>query len=76
MKDINGREYAKVSDVKVGHVVEVDGDFTCLAEGTLCTVYADAKGDKFINCVHGPHYLAGQYEHDDAGDYYVGLYPT
>lgn len=29
-KDKNGREYAKLSELKVGDKLEIDGGFTCM----------------------------------------------
>ena len=33
MKDKNGREYAKLSQVKAGDILEIDNDFDCHAGG-------------------------------------------
>ncbi len=35
-RDIHGRPYARLDELKPGHLVEVDGGFTCLRRGEIC----------------------------------------
>lgn len=64
-----GRPYAKIAEVSAGSVLEADGGFTCMVEGSRHTVQ-EAPDGLFITCKKGRHYLQGQYD-----EYcYVGLY--
>lgn len=69
--DNQGRQYAKIVNVKPGARVVVDSDFTCMAAGAVKEVKADADGDLYIDCDEGSHHLDGQID----GDFYIGLYP-
>lgn len=83
MPDTNGNRWAHESSCKVGDTVIADGGFTCIPEGTKCSVMAD-KGGLYVMCqgdaddepVKGKarrhkHYLDGQLnEHGE----YVGFY--
>jgi len=73
-KDLQGRHYALVSEVKAGTKIQVDGDFTCIEKDTCLTVQEDAGNGLFIPCADegGKHSLEGQLSDDDA--YYVGVY--
>lgn len=75
MKDKFGRAYAKVSDVKEGDRLEVDGDFTCMKNGSVYTVCKDESG-LFVLCKAGGHYLDGQIEGVGVEAFYMGLYPA
>lgn len=69
--DLQGREYAKIKDVKEGDTVETDGDFTCRKAGRKSKVILDPNTNQlFIPCSAGRHYLDGQ----EKEDYYIGLY--
>jgi hypothetical protein len=50
----------KMTDLKVGDVVVADGGFGCLEDGQRCEVKANAKGELYVECDHGNHYLEGQ----------------
>ena len=71
MRDKQGREYAKVSDLRAGDLVKVDGDFTCLEPWTTHLVQANTDG-LWIDCndEHHQHYLSGQIDNG----YYIGIY--
>lgn len=66
-KDKQGREYAKVANVKAGDLIQVDGDFGCIKPWSVLQVQ---KG-LYITCEDGLHDLASQIE----DDFYVGIYP-
>lgn len=71
--DTNGREWAKVSEVKEGSIVVPDSDFCgSLAHTNEYTVRKDEHG-LFLEAVAGKHYLDGQIDHEE-GTHYVGLY--
>lgn len=70
MKDKQGREYAKLSVLKEGDLIQVDGDFTCLEPWSEHTVQKDNDG-LFIPCRSGTHHLGGQ---ADDGENCVGIY--
>lgn len=66
MKDLQGREYAKLSELKHGDTVELDKGFTCNRAGRKL-VFVDAAG-KYVTCDKGKHYLEGQ------GEDCIGVY--
>lgn len=68
MKDRQGREYAKLSKLKLLDRIELDDGFTC-ALGHR-TVLKDDKGLYFM-CSEGNHYLQGQ---ADDNDNLIGVY--
>jgi len=72
MKDINGRAYATVAEVKKGTKLEVDEDFTCIDNKTVVVVKEDELG-LFFECEEGHHYLDGQID-INTDSFYVGLY--
>lgn len=72
MQDKNGREYAKLSNLKAGDVVTIDGGFDCMDSGKPHEVYGN--GDLYLICDHGHHFLSGQLEVDN--DSLVGVYPA
>lgn len=70
MMDKQGREYAKLSELKAGDKVEVDADFDCMKPGSEKEVKSDAKG-LYVDCEADGHYLAGQ---ADNGEDLIGIY--
>ena len=72
-KDNNGREYAKVGELKHGDRVQVDDCFTCLTSWSIHDVQKDAGG-LYITCADEGlrHGLDGQL--DVTETYYVGVY--
>lgn len=76
MKDKQGREYARLSKLKVGDMVEVDGDFDCMRPGSRHMVQRDEDdGDLYISCDAESHKLDGQVSDGD-GDSLIGIYPV
>jgi len=61
----------KLSEIKTGDVLEADGGFDCMDEGTRYTVEEDDAA-LFVNCREGKHYLDGQV--DVPGGDLVGLH--
>lgn len=61
-----------LKDIQAGDTLIPDSGFTCITAGRIVTVEADDKGELFVPCKDGRHYLSGQ-----AGDNgeLVGLYP-
>jgi hypothetical protein len=75
MKDLKGREYARVGAVQAGDKVQADGDFRCIPANRILTVSGDKNG-LYIPCRDGRHYLDGQIERRGNGSaFYMGLYP-
>jgi hypothetical protein len=70
--DVHGREYAKLSELKPGDRLEIDGGFPCIHRGRKRTVRRD-EGGLFVGCLSGQHYLDGQ---ADDGEHLVGMYPV
>jgi hypothetical protein len=56
MIDKQGREYARLSTLKVGDRVQVDGGFTCMRARSMHTVKQDLLS-LYIECDEGYHYL-------------------
>lgn len=73
-KDLQGRAYATVAEVKAGTILQADGDFDCLGKGANVTVFTGDGGVLCFECAAGHHKLEGQLSDD--GTYYVGLYPS
>ena len=71
MKDLNGRPYARLDQLKAGDKVETDGDFTCRPAGQVSTVEQDDNGPLYIPCNEDRHDLDGQL--DEKG-YLIGVY--
>lgn len=65
--DKNGKEYAKLSELKEGQTIYADQDFTCLSPSAH-TIHSK-DGYLYVNCNCGMHSL-----NDDEGDYLVGWY--
>lgn len=71
-QDSDGRAYAKLSELKEGDVIEVDGGFDCMKEGDQLFVEQRKDGTLFVRCSsEGGHSLAGQ---NDGDGYLVGMY--
>lgn len=68
--DKSGREYARLSQLQAGDVVELDSDFTCHKAGR--TVLGENESGLFFICNEGNHQLDGQLAED--GDHLVGVY--
>lgn len=69
--DINGTPWAKLSELKPGHILIPDGGFTCMKEGVPVAVARDQAGALYVPCRSGGHTLDGQ---ADDGETLVGLY--
>jgi hypothetical protein len=80
MLDKQGNAYANVSEIIAGSKVRVDDGFLCMKENSLHEVQLsdeeDTKGNLFIDCEHGKHFLDGQIAFDpkDKTSYYIGMY--
>jgi hypothetical protein len=68
--DLNGRSYARLSELKAGDKIQIDGDFTCIEPWGLRTV-KQSYGRLYIACSQGGHNLDGQLNDDG---YLVGVY--
>lgn len=68
----DGREWAKLSALKEGDRVEIDGGFTCMAAGARL-VKKDKDGELYLDCEDGGHYLDGQ---ADDGEHCIGIHPA
>lgn len=71
-KDIQGRSWARVDQVRSGSKVEADGGFTCVTGGQIMEIREDPDDMLFFVCDEGRHYIAGQL--DQTGKFYIGLY--
>lgn len=69
-KDIKGRHYAKLQELKVGDAIELDGGFTCAKAGTKI-VKQNERGELYFPCKGGRHMLVGQ---ADDGIHCIGVY--
>jgi hypothetical protein len=72
MRDLMGREYARMSRLHAGDKVQADGDFTCIAAGSVVEVHEGSGGDLYVPCNDEGHYLDGQLMSN--ADSLVGLY--
>ncbi len=70
-KDKQGRPYARLSELKAGDTVTIDGDFTCLKPWTQHVVKEGGIG-LYVECKEGEHHLAGQ--QGGPGDHCTGVY--
>jgi hypothetical protein len=68
--DINGREYAKISKLKIGDILEADKGFDCLKD-EIHIVEKD-KNEFYIQCSNGRHYLGDHCTEN--GEHLIGLY--
>jgi hypothetical protein len=84
LNDTKGVPWAHRDTCKAGDRLKCDGDFTCMAEGTVSTVQAEPKREAqfepgeyedfmslFIPCADGKHFLDCQIGEDGE---LVGLY--
>lgn len=69
----DGREWAKLSELKPGMTVQMDDGFTCGIAGKQCLVGAAPDGSLFVNCKDGRHDLSSQADGGD-GDHLVGVW--
>jgi len=69
--DVDGRPYAKLSQLKAGDVVIPDDGFDNLTVDKEYTVYAYAMGPYVLDDHHLAFYLEGQ---ADDGEHCVGIY--
>lgn len=86
MYDIQGRNYALVSDLKVGDQIQVDdliewatmyGDWVSgFAMNSIYDVMSDDEGNLFIQSGMERFYLDAQIETDPSSgtEYYIGIY--
>jgi hypothetical protein len=78
-KDLQGRPWLTFAQAKPGTWVRVDGDFTCIKNGSWRMIRCDKTRPKYaqlwIRCECIRHYLDGQASFD-GGKFYVGLYPA
>lgn len=77
MKDKQGREYAKLSQLKAGDIVWVDDGFDCMKRWSPRVVIAEASdyrpgNELYIKCKSGMHGLEGQLTNDN--DSLIGIY--
>jgi hypothetical protein len=69
--DTANRVYARLSELKVGDIVEVDDGFGCLSKGDQRQIKITVNGSLYIDCAIGQHTLIGQL--DNAG-FLIGIY--
>jgi hypothetical protein len=69
-QDINGRPWAKLSELKEGDMIEVDGGFDCIIGGTKQTLTLQ-RGILGFECLSGHHDIAGQ---ADDCEHCIGIY--
>ena len=73
MKDLNGNDYAKFSDLKDGETVKIDSGFECRREGKVVLMQTD-EGRLFFLCDEGKHFLDGQLADEPTDDSLIGIY--
>lgn len=71
MQDKQGREYAKLSQLKPGDCLQADSGFECMSPRELFEVKQHDCGELYINCRDGKHFLVGQ---TDNNEDIIGLY--
>ncbi|MFZ1006849.1 MAG: hypothetical protein WAN65_08440 [Candidatus Sulfotelmatobacter sp.] len=73
--DKNGREYARMSELKVGDTVEIGGGMTCRDAG-MATIFADRSGEFYITCRAGDgrHFLSVEVSGEEGDDHLIGVY--
>ena len=71
----DGREWAKLSDLKAGDLLEFDTTFTCGIGGKTLLALQDHRGEWYVRCRHGTHFLEAQTEDGD-GDHMIGVWPA
>lgn len=71
----DGREWARLSQLKPGDKIACDNGFTCGINGKTLTVEKGAgTGNLIVPCRAGAHWLDGQLADD--GDHLVGMWPA
>jgi hypothetical protein len=65
-------EAVKLSAISVGEVLVADNGFDCIESWSSASVEKDNRGELFIACKCGQHFLEGQLDLDD-NDTLVGL---
>jgi hypothetical protein len=60
MKDLQGRRYARLDELKPGMKVQVDGDFDCIEAWSIKEIKIDEKGSLWVECEEGEHHIIGQ----------------
>ena len=68
--DESGRPWAKLSELKAGDKVELDGGFSCHPAGVV-DVCQDGRGVFYFRCDDGRHRFDGQ---ADDGEHLIGIY--
>jgi hypothetical protein len=68
--DENGRPWAKLSELKAGDKVELDGGFLCHGAGVV-EVKQNALGTLYFECQDGNHRFDSQ---ADDGEHLIGIY--
>jgi hypothetical protein len=88
--DLQGREWALVSNLNEGDYVNVDDSFTCMKSnvrkkvklGERCKGIINNKFEYenklYISCSEGKHFLIGQYKNRDktVEPFYLGIYKS
>lgn len=54
----------RLTDLKTGDRVIVDGGFDCMTQGIHPLQYDSREDAFFLHCVRGKHYLSGQEDND------------
>jgi hypothetical protein len=71
--DINGREYAKLSELKVGDKLEIEYGFICMDKGEIKEVKENKDKELIVECRNpGDHWLAGQTNYENT--HLIGMY--
>jgi hypothetical protein len=63
---------AKLSALEVGASLVADNGFDCIRAWSRVDVQKDERGELYVACKCGQHFLEGQLDHDDQ-DTIVGL---
>jgi hypothetical protein len=90
--DLRGRPYARLSELRVGMVVQVDGDFDCIEPWSTREVKHDPDAARraltqgaftrfhslYIDCNDGDgrYFLEDQIDFEGNGDSLIGVYPA
>lgn len=62
--DVNGTEWARLTDIQAGDTIKFDNGFDCIPTGAELRIEESGHG-LFVPCSHGQHYLAGQADNGD-----------
>lgn len=73
MASIDGREWAVLSELTAGMLLEFDDGFDCGIAERVIAVEVDDCGEFYVPCLSGRHYLDGQVSDED-GDHLVGVW--